>query len=90
MSQSDDDEPMLRPDGHRYDAPESDETTVNKELGYAVLGLLVVVVLLVLIATGTVPIFPGRLEPAPDCRRQASVRRAPYSRSPASPRPGTM
>ncbi len=54
----DDDEPLLRPDGHRYEQQESRETTVSKEVVYAVLGLLVVV-LAVLIATGTVPIFPG-------------------------------
>ena len=54
----DQNEPMLRPDGHRYQEPESRETTVGKEVVYAVLGL-VVVVLAVLIATGTVPIFPG-------------------------------
>jgi hypothetical protein len=54
----DQDEPMLRPDGHRYEKPESRETTVSKEIVYAVLGL-VVVVTAVLIATGTVPIFPG-------------------------------
>ena len=55
----DQDEPMLRPDGHRYEKPESRETTVSKEVVYVALGLLVVV-LAVLIATGTVPIFPGR------------------------------
>ena len=27
----DDDERLGRPDGHRYDAPESDETRVSKE-----------------------------------------------------------
>lgn len=52
-----DEERLARPDGHRYDAPESEESRVSKEWTYAVLGLLVVV-LLVLIATGTVPIFP--------------------------------
>jgi hypothetical protein len=57
MSQNDDD-PMLRPDGHRYEKPESRETTVSKEIVYAVLGL-VVIVIAILIATGTVPIFPG-------------------------------
>jgi len=55
---SDEDDPMLKPDGHRYEAPEPRDTTVNKEVAYAVLGI-VVVVLAVLIATGTVPIFPG-------------------------------
>ncbi len=54
---SENDDPMLRPDGHRYDKPESRETTVSKEVVYAVLGL-VVVILAVLIATGTVPIVP--------------------------------
>jgi len=58
MSQNDDDDPMLKPDGHRYEKPESRETTVSKEVVYAVLGLLVVVIA-ILIATGTVPIFPG-------------------------------
>jgi hypothetical protein len=58
MSQSDDDEPMLKPDGHRYEKPESRETRINKEVAYGVLGL-VVAVLAILIATGTVPIYPG-------------------------------
>jgi len=53
----DHDEPLVRPDGHRYEKPESRETTTSKEVVYAVLGLLVVI-LAVLIATGTVPIFP--------------------------------
>jgi hypothetical protein len=57
MSENDD-EPMLKPDGHRYEKPESRETTVSKEVVYGVLGL-VVVVIAVLIATGTVPVFPG-------------------------------
>ena len=52
------DDRIGRPDGHRYDAPESDEERASKAWTYAALGLLVVV-LLVLIATGTVPIFPG-------------------------------
>jgi hypothetical protein len=56
MTQNDDD-PMLRPDGHRYEKPESRDTTVNKEVVYAILGVLVLVIA-VLIATGTVPIFP--------------------------------
>ncbi|GAA1780963.1 hypothetical protein GCM10009795_029070 [Nocardioides hankookensis] len=54
----DDDERFGRPDGHRYDAPESDDSRVSKEWVYAVLGILVLV-LMVLIATGTVQIFPG-------------------------------
>ena len=54
----DDDERLGRPDGHRYDAPESDESRVSKEWVYAVLGILVLV-LMVLIATGKVHIFPG-------------------------------
>jgi hypothetical protein len=52
----DDNERMARPDGHRYDAPESREETRSKSWDYALLGILVVVIL-VLIATGTVPIF---------------------------------
>jgi hypothetical protein len=48
---------MGRPDGHHYDAPESDEERRSKSWGYAFLGILVVVIL-VLIATGTVQIFP--------------------------------
>jgi hypothetical protein len=51
-------ERLARPDGHRYEAPESDETRENKEWVYGVLGLLVIA-LLILIATGTVQIFPG-------------------------------
>jgi hypothetical protein len=57
MSQNDEEDPMLKPDGHRYEKPESRETRISKEVAYAVLGLLVVV-LAVLIATGAVPIFP--------------------------------
>jgi len=53
-----DEERRGRADGHRYDAPESDESRVSKEWVYAVLGILVLVVM-VLIATGTVQIFPG-------------------------------
>ena len=53
-----DEERLARPDGHRYDAPESDESRISKEWSYLALGLLVVL-LLVLIATGTVRIFPG-------------------------------
>jgi len=56
---SDDDERWARPDGHRYDAPEPDESRMSKEWAYAALGL-VVVVLLLLIATGTVQVIPGR------------------------------
>jgi hypothetical protein len=54
----DDEERMARPDGHRYDAPESDDSRVSKEWAYLVLGVLVLV-LMVLIATGKVQIFPG-------------------------------
>ena len=54
--QEQDEERLSRQDGHRYDAPESDEDRISKEWAYAALGLLVIV-LLVLIATGTVPIF---------------------------------
>ena len=58
MGEAVDEERLARPDGHRYDAPESEETRVSKEWTYAVLGLLVVVIL-ILIATGKVQIFPG-------------------------------
>ena len=54
----DDDERMGQPDGHRYDAPESKEETRSKAVTYLLLGLLVLV-LMVLVATGTVRIFPG-------------------------------
>jgi hypothetical protein len=40
----------------KYDAPEPPEETKSKGVGYAVLGVLVVT-LMVLIATGVVPIF---------------------------------
>jgi hypothetical protein len=51
-----DDEPLGREDGHRYDVPEDKEETASKGAAYAVLGLLVLLIL-VLIATGAVPIF---------------------------------
>lgn len=51
------DEQLMRPDGQRYQAPESDEERAGKSWAYAALAA-VVVVLMVLIATGTVPIFP--------------------------------
>ncbi len=51
----DDDDRRGLPDGHRYDAPESEDETHSKSVGYAILGILVVV-LMVLIATGVVPI----------------------------------
>ncbi|HEU5045840.1 MAG TPA: hypothetical protein VFT75_17085 [Nocardioidaceae bacterium] len=52
----DDEERKARPDGHRYEAPESPEETRSKSWDYAILGILVVVIL-ILIATGVVPIF---------------------------------
>jgi hypothetical protein len=42
--------------GRKYDAPEPREETRSKAISYAVLGILVVL-LMVLIATGVVPIF---------------------------------
>ncbi len=58
MAEQDEDEKrLMRPDGHRYEAPESDEERTNKSYAYAALGLLVLL-LMVLIATGVVPIFP--------------------------------
>jgi len=55
---TEDDERRGRPDGHRYEAPESDDSRVSKEWVYAVLGILVLG-LMVLIATGKVQVFPG-------------------------------
>jgi hypothetical protein len=51
-----DEERLGRPDGHRYDAPESDEDRSSKGWDYLVLGI-VVLTIMVLIATGVVPIF---------------------------------
>jgi len=42
--------------GRKYDAPEPREETSAKGISYAVLGILVLI-LMVLIATGVVPIF---------------------------------
>lgn len=53
---TDDDDRRARPDGHRYDEPESEEETRSKGIDYLVLGLLVLVILF-LIATGVVPVF---------------------------------
>ena len=53
-----DDARLGRPDGQRYDAPESEDERRTKEWAYAALGGLVLV-LLVLIATGAVHVFPG-------------------------------
>ncbi|MGZ4436611.1 MAG: hypothetical protein ACXV4A_08280 [Actinomycetes bacterium] len=52
----DNDDRMGRPDGHRYEAPESEDDTRSKGWDYALLGIVVVVILL-LVATGKVPIF---------------------------------
>ena len=56
MADNNDDDRMARPDGHRYDAPESADETRSKSWDYALLGILVVIIL-VLVATGTVPVF---------------------------------
>ncbi|HET6698101.1 MAG TPA: hypothetical protein VFG88_03345 [Nocardioidaceae bacterium] len=42
--------------GHKYDEPEPPEETRSKGVGYFVLGLLVVIIM-ILIATGTVQIY---------------------------------
>ena len=55
MSDPDEDRGQ-RWEGHRYDAPESDESRMSKEWVYAVLGILVLL-LIALIATGKVQIF---------------------------------
>ena len=52
------DDRMGREAGHHYDAPEPEEERIGKAWVYLILGILVVV-LLVLIATGTVQIFPA-------------------------------
>ena len=52
----DDDERAARWEGHRYDAPESDETRHSKEWAYGALAA-VVILLLLLIATGKVTVF---------------------------------
>ena len=52
-----DDERYSKPDGHRYEAPESREETESKGIGFLVLGL-VVIGLMVLAATGKVDLFP--------------------------------
>ena len=51
-----DDDRAARWEGHRYDAPESEETRSSKEWTYAALGL-VFVVLMALVATGKVQIW---------------------------------
>jgi quinol-cytochrome oxidoreductase complex cytochrome b subunit len=53
---ADDDDRRARPDGHRYDAPETEDDRRSKGWDYAVLGILVIV-LMVLVATGVVPNF---------------------------------
>jgi hypothetical protein len=53
---ADNDDGYGRPDGHRYDRPESEDDRRSKSWDYLVLGILVMVIL-VLIATGRVPIF---------------------------------
>ena len=58
MSEQDDQERPSRWEGHRYDAPESDESRMSKEWVYAVLGILVLV-LIALMATGKVQVFGG-------------------------------
>ena len=51
-----DDDRRALPDGHRYEAPEREEDTKSKSIAYAVLGILVIIIM-VLIATGVVPIY---------------------------------
>jgi hypothetical protein len=52
---SDDEDQMLRLERHRYGEPEPKGTRFDRDVVYAVLGL-VVVVLAILVATGAVPI----------------------------------
>jgi hypothetical protein len=56
-SETEHEQELMRPDGQRYQAPESEEQRSSKGYAYAALAA-VVVLLLVLIATGAVPIFP--------------------------------
>ena len=51
------DDRMGRDDGHHYDAPESQEDQASKSWVYLALGALTVTIM-VLIATGTVEVFP--------------------------------
>ena len=51
-----DEEERPMAEGHKYDAPEPREETRSKGIDYLLLGILVVVCM-VLIATGVVPIF---------------------------------
>lgn len=53
---ADQEKPYFRPEGHRYEAPESDEDRRKKGWDYLILGI-VVIVILVVIATGKVQIF---------------------------------
>lgn len=55
MTEKDEERPA-RWEGHRYDAPESEESRKGKQWTYVFLGGLVLL-LLVLIATGNVPMF---------------------------------
>ena len=50
------DRALMRPDGQRYQAPESEETQQSKGWAYAALAF-VVVLLMLLVATGAVPVF---------------------------------
>ena len=43
-------------DGHRYSAPEPDRDRQDRESGYVILGMLVVLVMLA-VATGQVTVF---------------------------------
>jgi hypothetical protein len=56
VAHDDENSPHRRPDGHRYDAPESKQDRDSKGWDYLVLGI-VVLVLMVLVATGVVPLF---------------------------------
>ncbi len=53
---ADNEDPWFREEGHRYEAPESDDERRSKGVDYLILGILVLV-LMVLVATGVVPIF---------------------------------
>lgn len=52
------DEAYMKPDGHRYERPDTMRERAPKTIAYAVLGLLVVLIA-ILIALGKVNIVPG-------------------------------
>ena len=56
MSTQDDEERLAKDDGHRYEAPESQEDEDAKGVDFLVLGA-VVLIIMVLGATGAIPLY---------------------------------